>query len=95
MKTLFAAATALSLLASPVAANPLLIIDMSQDRAPRAASQLTLEQQVEIAVEAACEKPFIRNLRGRELHAQCLAEARAEVEALLAARAASPELALR
>ena len=95
MKTIFAVATALSLLATPAAANTLLIIDMAPERAPRAAVQLTLEEQAEIAVEAACEKPFIRNLRGRELYAECLAEARAEVEALLAARQTAPELALR
>lgn len=95
MKTIFAAATALSLLGTPATANTLLIIDMAQDRAPRAAVTLTLEERAEIAIEAACAKPFIRNLRGRELYLQCLAEARAEVEALLAAHATAPELALR
>jgi hypothetical protein len=50
------------------------------DRTP-----LTDEQRVEIAAERACEKPFIRDLKGQRLYAECLTEARAQAVALLAA----------
>ncbi|MEN7537970.1 UrcA family protein [Aurantiacibacter flavus] len=50
------------------------------DRAP-----LTDEQRIEIAAEQACEKPFIRDLKGQRLYAECLTEARAQAVAQLAA----------
>ena len=50
------------------------------DRAP-----LTDEQRIQVAAEQACEKPFIRDLKGQRLYAECLTEARAQAVAQLAA----------
>lgn len=50
------------------------------DRAP-----LTDEQRIEVAAEQACEKPFIRDLKGQRLYSECLTEARAQAVAQLAA----------
>ncbi len=86
MKTLLSAAALIAALAAPAAANTAIILEVGFDRAPRAQAELTIEQQAEIAIEEACEKPFIRNLRGQQLYEACLAEARTKVEAVLAAR---------
>ena len=100
MKTILsAAALAAAALATPAMASTAIILEVGYDRAPREQAALTLEQRAELAAEAACEKPFIRNLRGQQLYAECLAEARAEVAAILAARQATDlsgtELAVR
>ncbi|WP_137680744.1 UrcA family protein [Aurantiacibacter suaedae] len=46
---------------------------------------LSDERRIEIAAEQACEKPFIRDLKGQRLYAECLSEARAQAVAQLAA----------
>ncbi len=75
---------------------PLIVGQLPREEITITASP-TFEQQLEIAVEKACEKPFLRNLKGQRLHAQCLAEARAQADAILAAHTAAQatELALR
>ena len=95
MKTILAVA-AIALFAVPAVAQTMPIIiqtgqpDRVFDRAP-----LSLEDRVAIAAEAACERPFIRNVPARILYFDCLAEARAQVEAQLADRLPTNELALR
>ncbi|MCL6250138.1 hypothetical protein M3P36_03630 [Altererythrobacter sp. KTW20L] len=89
MKTILsAAALAAAVLATPAAASTVLVINFAHDRAPREQVELTLEQRAELAAEAACAKPFIRNLGAQRLYAECLVEARAEVAAILAERQA-------
>jgi hypothetical protein len=100
MKTILSTAALIAAaLATPAAASTAIILEVGYDRAPREQVELTLEQRAELAVEAACEKPFIRNLRGQQLYAECVADARAEVAAILAEREASElggtELAVR
>ncbi|MFC3098093.1 hypothetical protein [Alteraurantiacibacter palmitatis] len=99
MKTvLFAAAPALALasaLSAPAAAQSVMIIKMGYDRAPRAEAALAADAIVAEAAERACPRPFLRNLRAQELYRLCLAEARAEAEAKLAARETPTELARR
>ena len=77
--------------------RPATVLVLQWGYAPAARTQveLTTEQRIELAAEAACEKPFIRNLRGQQLYDACLVEVRAEVEAALAAREAGTELAVR
>ncbi|RIV89730.1 UrcA family protein [Aurantiacibacter xanthus] len=50
-----------------------------------APAPLTDERRIEIAAERACEKPFIRDLKGQQLYGECLTEARAQAVAQLAA----------
>tara|TARA_A100001391_G_scaffold99255_2_gene65878 strand:+ start:10883 stop:11185 length:303 start_codon:yes stop_codon:yes gene_type:complete len=65
-----------------------------QNRPARA--PLTDEQRIEIAAEQACKKPFIRDLKGQRLYAECLTEARAQAVALLAENEApATQLSLR
>ncbi len=97
MKTILFATLA-SLVAVPAAAQtaPIIIYDAYPDRVTSAPSAATEAEQVEIAAKAACEAPYIRNLKGQQLYAECLAEARAEAAAILAERAlAGTELAAR
>ena len=96
MKTIALAALAV-FAATPLAAQtmPLVIHNGSGDRitvtAPVAAEQL-----VEIAAKQACAKPFLRDLKGQELYAECLQIARTQAEAVLAERAlANTQLAAR
>jgi len=85
---------------SPVVASaqtfPLIIGSFPEDEIVVSATP-TFEEQLELAVKKACEKPFIRNLKGQLLYAECLAEARAQAAAILAERTArlGTELALR
>ena len=95
MKTILSATALMFALAAPATAQNVLVLEFGPDRAPRPAAELTAEQRIEIAVEASCEKPFIRNLRGQQLYDACLAEVRTEVEAALAAKSAGTELAVR
>lgn len=96
MKTvLFAAALTAALSAPAAAASTVLVIPMSYERAPRAEAVLTADAIVSAAAERACARPFLRDLTARELYRACLAEARAEAEAKLAARSVAPELARR
>jgi hypothetical protein len=97
-KLMFIALTSVAF--SPVVATaqsfPLIVGSLPRNEITVTATP-TFEQQLEIAAEGACEKPFLRNLKGQQIYAECLAEARAQAEAILAARAAAraTELALR
>ncbi len=96
MKTLLTSAACITMLAAvPAAAQtmPLIIVTSTGDRVTPQ-SNLSFDDRITIAVEAACEKPFIRDLKGQELYQACLTEARAEVQANLA-EAATVELARR
>ena len=95
MKTILSAAALMFALAAPATAQTVLVLQWGSAPAARTQVDLTTEQRIELAAEAACEKPFIRNLRGQQLYDACLAEVRAEVEAALAARDAGTELAVR
>ena len=74
-----------------------LIIEMGHADRVTATAPATLEEQVEIAAENACERPFLRDLKAQQLYADCLSEARSQAELILTARqaATAPELALR
>lgn len=90
MKTILSAvALAATVFATPAIASTVMILEVGYDRAPRDQAELTPERRAELAAEAACEKPFIRNLGAQQLYAECLAEARAEVAAILAERQAA------
>lgn len=96
MKTVFFAALAI-FAATPAAAQtiPLVIQNGTGDRITVTAT-VSLQERIEIAAEDACAKPFLRDLKGQELYAECLTEARAQVEAIFAERAlAGAELAAR
>lgn len=96
MKTIALATLAL-LAAAPAAAQtaPMIIYKGTPDRIT-VTSTPDEARLVEIAAEDACAKPFLRDLKGRMLYAECLAEARAEAWAILAERTvAQPELAMR
>ncbi len=84
MKTIFLAAMA-TLVAIPAAAAtaPVVIYQSMPDRVTQSAEANTAER-IEIAAQAACEAPFLRDLKGQQLHAECLAEARAAAKAALA-----------
>jgi hypothetical protein len=99
MKIILSAAAALALLAGPVAAPvaaqtmPIVIYLSQPDRdANRAAP--SVQDRVAIMAEAACARPFIRNLPARALYLECLAEARTQAEALLT-EATPDQLAMR
>lgn len=94
--TLALAATAA--LSQPVLAQSsfvMIIGEWPEQRAEVASTVLTDEQRVEIAAEAACDKPFIRDLKGQALYAECMTEARAEAAAQIAETRAAPQLATR
>ncbi|GAA0267520.1 hypothetical protein GCM10009127_04030 [Alteraurantiacibacter aestuarii] len=98
MKTIIMSAAALAaalLGAAPAAAQTVQII-VTSNPAHRASQEApaSLDRLAEIAVENACEKPFIRNLKGWELYAACIADARQQVEAQLAQRNTAANLAV-
>jgi len=84
MKTIFLAAMA-TLVAIPAAAAtaPVVIYQSMPDRVTQSAEANTAER-IEIAAQAACEAPFLRDLKGQQLHAERPAEARAAAKAALA-----------
>ncbi|TIX48896.1 hypothetical protein [Alteraurantiacibacter aquimixticola] len=89
--------TTLALLAAaPAAAQTMpLIIENGDGGRITITAPMTEERMIQLAAENACEKPFIRDLKGWSLYAVCITDARAEAEAILAARkAAGMELAL-
>ena len=92
----FLAAAAIALLATPAAAQtmPIVIYASLPDRDVSRAAP-SLQDRIATLAEAACERPFIRNLPARVLYYDCLAEARAQVEAQLADSRPANELALR
>ena len=86
-----AAITLLSSLAFATAAQAqsafVMVIPTSSIQRPQTApAQLTTAERIEIAAKDACEKPFIRDLKGQTLYARCLEEARAEAAAQVAER---------
>ena len=95
--TLAVAATAA--LSQPVMAQSSFVMIIGEFPAKRAevtSTVLTEAQVVEIAAEAACDKPFIRDLKGQALYAKCLTEARTQAAAQLAEeRTTAPLLAAR
>ena len=95
----FLAASAL-LLAVPANAQSAFVLVIGE--LPRAEAQaparvLTTEERIDEAVEDACPRPFIRDLKGWSLYHACAASARAEAELQVAGRdtAAEPVVALR
>ena len=100
MKNLTALALLSTLAFAPAAqaqsAFVMVIGERSYDLDRPAPAALTDARRIEIAAEQACEKPFIRNIKGQQLYAECLADARAQASAQLAARtSAAPQLSLR
>lgn len=84
-----AIATAATLAAVPANAQSAFVMIVGE--APRAAAAEadtapTRETLVESAVARACPSQFIRDLKRRNLQAECEAEARAEAEAILDTR---------
>ncbi|MEL1252059.1 hypothetical protein [Aurantiacibacter gilvus] len=91
-KFALAVATAATLVAVPATAQSAFVMIIGE--APRPAVVETdtppsRETLIEGAVARACPAPFIRDLKRRNLHAECEAQARAEAEAVLAAREGS------
>lgn len=95
MKTIIAAA-AFAVLATPAVAQTMPIV-IQYGQADRVVNRtpLTLQERIADAAEAACERPFIRNLSARAHYFDCLAEARAQVEARWSNRPPVGDLALR
>lgn len=97
MKTIILTAFALAL-SVPAAAETVVVngqrVEAKLIELPRS---LTEAEIVERVADKTCEKPFIRNLVGWKLYAECMSEVRAEAtEQLAAARSGEPaEIALR
>ena len=83
-------------LAAPAAAQTSVLMIGKNTSAPveRGADAPSLSERVENAARKACEKPFIRDLKGREAYRDCLTEVRAEVLKQLALRDASRPLVI-
>ena len=78
----FAALTA----AQPVlaqASSVLIIGQLPTERTERERTPLSTEQQVELAAERLCEKPFLRDLKGQVMFRECVTETREQVRAVL------------
>lgn len=99
-KFALAIATAATLAAVPATAQSAFVMIVGEAPRPAVTEADTApsrETLIESAVARACPAPFIRDLKRRTLQAACEAEARAEAEAVLAARdlSAATVVALR
>lgn len=91
MKTIILTAVALAL-SAPAAAETVVVngqrVDAKRIELPRS---LTDAEILDLVADKVCEKPYVRNLVGWKLHAQCVAEVRAEAtQQLAAARSSEP-----
>lgn len=97
MFLLAASALLLAVPANAQSAFVLIIGELPSAEADAPRRALTAEELIDEAVETACPRPFIRDLKGWSLYNACAATARAEAELHFAERsaAAEPAIALR
>ena len=86
MKKFLTAALAASVLwAVPASAQSYVLVigdrPAAQKPEPRSVS---LDEQIDSALDHACEKPFIRDLKGWQLYKECRTEVRGEIQDKLA-----------
>ena len=97
MKTIFAATAIASLaIAAPASAETLMVIGTfpaASAAAPQA--PVSLDQRIADAVDKACERPFVRDLKGQQLYKACRIEVRSEIESKLARSEGPVSIALR
>lgn len=84
--SLVLAASAIAQPALAQSAFPMVIGSFEQPRKGEPRKPLTSEERVEIAIDNACPEPAVRDLKGRQLHRECVTEARQQALAQLAAR---------
>lgn len=80
-KIVTAALAAVIAWSAPASAQTMLLVIGERPTAPSSdSSVVTLEQKIETALDHACEKPFIRDLKGWALYKECRTEVRGEIE---------------
>lgn len=93
MKNILTAALAASVLwAAPASAQSFVMV-LGERPAPQKSVQHTasLDEQIDSALDHACEKPFFRDLKGWQLYKECRTEVRGEIEDQLA-KAGEPDV---
>ncbi|WP_305097854.1 hypothetical protein [Croceibacterium aestuarii] len=88
MKLLIAALATSVLGAVPASAQSTVLV-IGERPAPRPSERHTptLDQKIEVALDRACEKPFLRDLKGWQLYKDCRSEVRGEIDRKLAGAA--------
>ncbi|MXO59778.1 hypothetical protein GRI89_09525 [Altererythrobacter salegens] len=92
MKTILTAALAASVLcAAPASAQTMLLV-IGERPVPQQEvdHHATLDEKIELALDQACEKPFVRDLKGWQLYKDCRTEVRSEIDEQLA-KAGTPD----
>ena len=92
MKTILVSAAAALLAAVPASAQtfPLVIGEMPSPKEQRIVVEPSLEERIEDAVDTACVRPFIRDLKGWQMYERCAVEARAVINDQLADNTEQP-----
>ncbi|GEM_PF-1106571 len=98
MKTILFSAAAALLVAAPASAQTFVLVvgELPTEDEETIVVTASLDEQIEDAIETACVRPFIRDLKGWQMYERCVVEARAEIDAQLAENTELPvTLALR